>query len=345
LVGTGVHPTNEANTRSWIIRPLLEQCGYNRYEISEEEHNGNNQFPDYTILPNTPHTWYLEAKSWTHTLHTHDANQALNYANTQGKRWVVLSNGRIWQLYDGHLVAVPTPQRLMSVARLEHPGELEAFLKALHKPSLVSNGVVQFALDSRLTELLREELANAESELIKTITTYLRGHSGLSGVTSSAVATWFKKPTVHLSPVSIVAPAPSKSTVSVKSGDTQSLAALVASPDKATGQIPQEIILPDGTSQIARSWRDVAIAVIHWLYANQKTPTLPFSGQAKGKRYLLNSSPDHSNIPMNEYKALTVQNQTIYLHTNRSARDFILCLSALCAHVGVSASDIKIRFQ
>ncbi len=347
LIGTGNHPTNEANTRSWVILPLLKQCGYAYYEISEQEYNGNNQFPDYTILPNTAHTWYLEAKSWTHTLHANDANQALNYANTQGKRWVVLSNGRVWQLYDGHLVGVPTPQRLMAIARLDSPGELESLLSALHKTSVQSDALAQFAIRGRLVSLLAEELPDANSELVKAITKNLRSRPGLTALTPHSIAVWFEK---QLSPASIppIPPATSKKVILPSiSSSVIPLSELLDKPATATGQTPRGLLLPDGTFQAAHTWRDITIELIKWLYLNKKTPTLPFSGQSKGKRYLLNTTPNHVSEPMktNQYKSFVVANQTVYIHINRSARDFIHCLGKLCVQVGESAANIRFEFD
>src|SRR5688572_29727905 len=58
-------PPNEANTCDWVVRPLLLALGYLNHEIHAQAGDVANKFPDYTILPNTEHTWYLEAKAWS----------------------------------------------------------------------------------------------------------------------------------------------------------------------------------------------------------------------------------------------------------------------------------------
>ncbi|MGC8863969.1 MAG: hypothetical protein ACP5R5_14530, partial [Armatimonadota bacterium] len=84
-------PPNEACTCEWVIRPLLEAAGYATHEILPQGSSGGAGYPDYTILPGTQRTWYPEAKTWDKNLENGaDAVQALNYANAQGKRWVVL---------------------------------------------------------------------------------------------------------------------------------------------------------------------------------------------------------------------------------------------------------------
>ena len=99
-------PKNESVTRKWTIDPLLDASGYLPREIVPELKDQNNKYPDYSILPNTPDTWYIEAKAWHVALQGEQVIQALNYANHNGKRWVVLSNGQCWRLYDNSIQGV-----------------------------------------------------------------------------------------------------------------------------------------------------------------------------------------------------------------------------------------------
>ncbi len=97
-------PANEAVTCYRIIDPMLNALGYSRMDILPQFADGGNQFPDYTILPDTDSTWYLEAKAWSASLKDSHVQQSLNYANQNGKRWVVLTSGRRWRLYDNHVI-------------------------------------------------------------------------------------------------------------------------------------------------------------------------------------------------------------------------------------------------
>lgn len=143
-------PQNELATCDWVIRPLLEAAGYAKHEIVPQGWTPGGGIPDYTILPDTEWTWYLEAKTWDKSLENGaDAVQALNYANAQGKRWVVLSNGRQWLLFDNHLVGVEAPHRLVVQSALEDEDFLE-FIKALSKPSVITGNLEQYVLRSRV---------------------------------------------------------------------------------------------------------------------------------------------------------------------------------------------------
>src|SRR5436309_3495008 len=128
LTDTSKRPSNEANTCHWVISPLLRQCGYDFHEIDVQAHDGAGKYPDFTISPHTSFTWFLEAKSWIENLADAHVIQALNYAHTHGHRWVVLSNGREWRLYDDHIIGVQPADRLVAVARLDCSDEVERLL-------------------------------------------------------------------------------------------------------------------------------------------------------------------------------------------------------------------------
>jgi predicted type IV restriction endonuclease len=99
----GKSDLNEACTCQWIIMPLLQAAGYSLYDIQPQQTDPAGKIPDYTILPDSEHTWFLEAKAWGVALNDQHAQQALIYAYTNNRRWVVLTNGREWRLYDNSI--------------------------------------------------------------------------------------------------------------------------------------------------------------------------------------------------------------------------------------------------
>ena len=101
-------PPNEARTCELVILPLLHAARYDRRDILSHVSDGGRGFPDYTILPkDEQHKFYLEAKAWLVMLEDEHARQSLNYANGNGKRWVVLTNGQEWRLYDNDRRRLP----------------------------------------------------------------------------------------------------------------------------------------------------------------------------------------------------------------------------------------------
>jgi len=183
-------PPTEGSTCDRVIFRLLLHAGYSYHEILAQGADAANDCPDYTILPQSPgQTWYLEAKAWHVELKDSHVFQAVKYPNTKGHRWVVLSNGRDWRLYDQHMVGEQPPNRLVASARLACGEELVEFLTALGKDSVVSNGVEKFALQARVTHYLDEQLRSADSEVTKAVVAVVR--KKLQGVKSSDVAAYF----------------------------------------------------------------------------------------------------------------------------------------------------------
>ena len=138
-------PSNESNTCDWVILPLLLAAGYSRRDIESRIADSTGQFPDYTILPAAPGAiWYLEAKAWGVMLEDIHAKQALNYANHNGKRFVVLTNGQSWRLYDNSIQGV-LADKLISCAALSDTATITRFLYALSKTDVLAGSLERFA--------------------------------------------------------------------------------------------------------------------------------------------------------------------------------------------------------
>ena len=142
-------PPNESTTCEWIIYPLLLAAGYSRRDLVSRTADNNGQFPDYCIMPDSPHCWYLEAKAWSVALEDKHALQSLNYANQNGMRWVVLSNGREWRLYDNRIEGTAT-EKVAASANLDDLRGVEAFLEAVSRRG--ASQVLQGELRGRLHE-------------------------------------------------------------------------------------------------------------------------------------------------------------------------------------------------
>jgi predicted type IV restriction endonuclease len=147
-------PENESNTCDHIILPLLREMGYLRRDIRSRAADAAGKYPDYTILPDTPHTWFLEAKGWKERLDSRDADQAINYAHRQGKRWVVLTNGRNWRLYDDHIQSVSNVERLVAEASIDNEEEFLDLLETLNKESIVSGAIERSVVATQLRGVL-----------------------------------------------------------------------------------------------------------------------------------------------------------------------------------------------
>ncbi len=166
-------PSNEANTCDWIIRPLLVSLGYLNHEIHAQAADVSNKFPDYTVLPDSNHKWFVEAKSWKVKLESIHVDQAINYAHSSGCRWVVLSNGREWQLYDDTIMG-QSKDRLVATAHLKNESEIFGFLSAVSKAAVTSGETAKYAEHQRIKGVLTANLQNTQSPIVTTIAKCLK---------------------------------------------------------------------------------------------------------------------------------------------------------------------------
>ena len=350
LNGANPPPSNEANTCNWVIWPLLLACGYLPYDIHAQGHDPAGKIPDYTILPNSTHTWFLEAKTWQEDIKDAHIAQASNYANAQGKRWFVVTNGRDWRLYDDHITGVLPQDRLVAAARIDCDGELETLLDALSKNSVMTGNLKTFARKFRLNDILTQQMADARSEIFSAITSLLKKKPGLHDVTAAEIMAHFQKsaPLLSAGPLSAISPRPSAPPIIPPPAEekTMSLRELKQEGNVIQGRTPVLLIFPDATEKQISTWRDMTLGIVEWLYAHSKAPNLPFSAQKGGKRCFINSLPVHpdgTEIAQKQLKILVFDGQTLYIHVNRSAPDFVYNLNVLCEAVDESADGFRIK--
>ncbi|MEI6913544.1 MAG: hypothetical protein WCL39_00255 [Armatimonadota bacterium] len=191
----GKSELNEACTCDWIVKPLLQASGYKLYEIQPQQTDSAGKVPDYTILPGTEHTWFVEAKAWGVTLNDQHAQQAMIYAFTSNRRWVALTNGREWRLYD-NTINGPLHGKLVADMHLGDLDRAAAFLRAIGRESMLNGGAEQFASKAQLAVILEHDLSDASSDIIKAIWTRLKARHGLSSVTKEQVVGYFQRESI-----------------------------------------------------------------------------------------------------------------------------------------------------
>lgn len=150
-------PRDEAETRERIIYPLLKAIGYSTRQILSEKYDHSRQRPDYTISAADCEDgiWYLEAKAWRVQLEDAQVSQALNYANQNGRRWVVLSNGQFWRLYDNDVKGLPE-RKLVCEAELSDRVGMTELLAVLSPSGFEEDQLSQFARRQRDLKAERE---------------------------------------------------------------------------------------------------------------------------------------------------------------------------------------------
>lgn len=90
---------NEAETSLWIGKFLEDALGYDVFQDITKEHSIKDKYVDYAIKVNGKVVFFVEIKQAGIELKERHIEQASNYAANAGVEWVVLTNGRCWQLY------------------------------------------------------------------------------------------------------------------------------------------------------------------------------------------------------------------------------------------------------
>src|SRR5581483_3105007 len=345
-------PPNESSTCEWVILPLLWAAGYARREIISRVADTNGQFPDYTVLPNTPEcTWYAEAKAWSVSLEDRHAQQSLNYANQNGKRWVVLTNGRVWRLYDNRTQGLAA-DKLIAEAHLADISAFTEFLTAVGKASVCSGGLERYTVRARLTSILNTQLQKPDSEIIRGLRNILRSQVGLSDVQGVDIAAYFQELLAPQPKISATVIA-DESSVSIATnplptGEEYSLDALYnGGYSVVVKRQPSELRFSSDTKvRSVGTWADLDAEVVKFLGECGKLPPLPFR-TSKGRQFFLNSAPCHQNPAerMRSYREVREGGSTIYVYTHASSVDHVHRLYVLCSAVGIPPSEVLIKFK
>lgn len=375
-------PKNESNTCEWIILPILWSTGYARRDIESRMADSTGQYPDYTLLPNhSLATFYLEAKAWNVTLEDIHVKQALNYANHNGKRFVVLTNGQNWRLYD-NAVQGPLPDKLLTQVDLQNVPQITEFLTALSKSNVLQGSLEQMAEETRLRKLQevhdlqaqerREEesksqrrrasemkvlfarilpdmLNDSEGELVILMTDCLKRKAEFEDLSPETLSMWFGENLVRPSPNGearssnpISAQLAPPAFPEYQDGSTRSLKEIQGRPIDGKKGRPLAVQAPDGTNILVSSWVNLAEQIVRCLLQESRPMPLPFEC-SHPKRWFLNMAPEHKRQDQRKkFKQISAHGKTVYMDADRSAVDLMTDVHALCLAMKVAPDDFRI---
>ena len=136
----------EADTKAALINPVLGALGWhvgNLDEVSMEFKHASSHNPvDYALLINGSPAVLVEAKALGQSLAGGKwADQIMGYAGTSGVRWVVLTNGDEYRIFNA-LVEVPFNQKLFREVRITDPNSpAESILALLSRERIDDIGI------------------------------------------------------------------------------------------------------------------------------------------------------------------------------------------------------------
>jgi hypothetical protein len=134
-------PFGEQNTKAGLIAPILRALGWDTEDF-REVHLEYKPRPvdnpvDYALLLNGQPRMFVEAKALGQNLSDRKwAGQIMGYAGVAGVRWVVLTNGDEYRIYNAH-EAVDVDEKMFRRVRISDPAaDAEDTLALLSKESI-----------------------------------------------------------------------------------------------------------------------------------------------------------------------------------------------------------------
>ena len=90
---------NEGDTRLLVTDLLCEGLGYDKYEDLTTEYQVKVDFADYGVRIDKQLVAFIEVKRCAQALNEKHLRQVQSYAVNEGVEWMMLTNGRNWQLW------------------------------------------------------------------------------------------------------------------------------------------------------------------------------------------------------------------------------------------------------
>lgn len=90
---------NEGDTRLLVTDMLCEGLGYDKYADLTTEYQVKVDFADYGVRVDKQLVAFIEVKRCTQVLNEKHLHQVQSYAVNEGVEWMILTNGRNWQLW------------------------------------------------------------------------------------------------------------------------------------------------------------------------------------------------------------------------------------------------------
>jgi hypothetical protein len=325
--------------------------GYEVLEVVPEDTGVAGNRPDYTILPNTLYTWLLEAKAYGVMLSDQHALQATTPAYQNKHRWVVLSNGKEWRLYDSNLTGGDVSQRLVLVGDSENPEAMEALFEALHKEVVNSGRIEEVIRKWLLRQRLAKSLQDPADECVRALCRVLKSQPWLGGLSAGEVAAAMQALLGRApSPAEDTPSPPADAATEVLSGGNESIDAAPATvegvplPDcsKLSREKPQCLVLPDGKTVPVSTWKQLFTELVRYLGESHTLP-VPWSSKPTNKTYWLNwESKMADGSPMRGSVTVLYKTKALFVETWASAAQSVCAGVRLCRDLGVDPGTFKV---
>lgn len=231
---------NEADTVQRLIKVFEEVFGYDLMtEISREAHM-KNKYVDIALKIDGTIKLLVEVKAAGETLRDRHIEQAQNYASNNNYRWVLLTNGVVWNLYHLTFEEGIESEQVFSVdlSEEEHFSASAERLSIIHKLSIKKGELEQYW--ERSTALGPKQIHKAlfNEQILGLIRREIRRQSGvlidIEDLAAAIYAMLTQEAQVQIGPMKVIKRKVKKA---AKSVDTEAVNGEpgAGTPDPATG--------------------------------------------------------------------------------------------------------------
>ena len=128
----GILSQSEMLTRYALIDPLLRALGWDTEDptLVRPEYQSQYGRADYVLLSDGKQVAIVEAKKLNESISGGAVGQAINYCLQEGTRYFVITDGRLWDVYETHK-PVPIEQKKIHSLDITHETAAHVGLRAL----------------------------------------------------------------------------------------------------------------------------------------------------------------------------------------------------------------------
>jgi hypothetical protein len=164
---------NTAQTSQAIVLRILASLGYdifNPLEVFAQQNSaeGSNSYtPDFTIIFNSHTCFIIGVKPLGKTINNTHRSQTLNYINSIGLRWAILTNGINWLFFDNQLPEAEKLATTLDITDIQIATYLEELLlsevwKQSNADKRIEQTIELIKVESKLRQMMRRGFSKDE---------------------------------------------------------------------------------------------------------------------------------------------------------------------------------------
>lgn len=173
---------DEAATRLMINNFLTEVLGYTELEDIKTEYNINGDYADYVIQLKRKNYFVVEVKAIQLDLNDRHLRQSVAYATNEGIDWIILTNGRQFDLYRVLFDKPITTHKVFScdITKNDQVQRNASLLVYLTKKCALNGELEKFWIRSRALDPKNLCLNLYSDKVVRILKRFLRKKTGLS---------------------------------------------------------------------------------------------------------------------------------------------------------------------